>query len=133
MLSKQELTILIGKGIRMLRNQRGYSISEVSKKLEVPYQTYKRWEDGEVLPSLYNFFKICELFDVSPDDILYYGENNTGDHLGSLRKIKNFLITKPKTLELLASLIDELNNEKRLLTLLSRIISVIEEFYSDLR
>ncbi len=132
MLNKEILGKRIGDGIKQLRIYHRLSVKEVAEKLNVPYQTYKRWEDGDVLPSLYNFFKICEFFDVSPEEILFYGEKGVTENYSSLKKLEKFLINKPKTLKLLNNIIEKSNDKKNLLSFLSQLLGVLEEFYSEI-
>ncbi len=132
MITKKNLGKRIGRGIKQLRLHNGYSVRELAQKLEVPYQTYKRWEDGKVLPSLYNFFKICEFFNVSPEEILMFGEKGVPEHFEALKKIEFFLANKPKTLKLLNSIIDKSNNRKILLSFIGNLIGVLEELYSEI-
>ena len=131
MLTKEQFVKIIGKGISKLRYHNGYSIKEVSDKLGIPYQTYKRWENGEVLPTLYNFFKLCEFYNVSPEKVTDIGENGFIANAISLKKVEKFLLNKPKTLEVLLKIIENLDDDKTLLKLLSGFLSIMEEIYRE--
>lgn len=55
------------KELETLRKEYGYTQSEVAEKLGVTYQSYQAYERGIAAPSLKNFIRLAELYDVSLD------------------------------------------------------------------
>ena len=58
-------TIDIGNRLRNLRKQNGYTIEQLSIKLEVRIEIIQTWEDGLSLPSDKYAKKLSELYNVS--------------------------------------------------------------------
>ncbi len=56
--------------IKKLRLQYGYTQKYMAEKLEISYQSYQAYEYGKTLPSLENFIKLADLFDVSLDYLI---------------------------------------------------------------
>lgn len=56
--------------LRGLRKSYGYTLQDVADKLSITYQSYQAYERGIALPSLKNFVKLANLFDVSLDYLL---------------------------------------------------------------
>ncbi len=55
------------KIIKELRLQNEWSQDYVAKQLGITYQSYQAYEKGIGIPSLENFIKLADLFDVSLD------------------------------------------------------------------
>lgn len=55
------------KIIKELRLQNEWSQDYVAKQLGITYQSYQAYENGIGIPSLENFIKLADLFDVSLD------------------------------------------------------------------
>ena len=58
------------KNLKELRLQYGFTQKEVANKIGVKYQSYQNYERGLTLPTLINFVKLADLFDVSLDFLL---------------------------------------------------------------
>ena len=43
---------------------------QVAAKLLITYQSYQAYELGIALPTLENFIKLCDFFDMTPNDML---------------------------------------------------------------
>lgn len=63
-------TILIGKRIRELRQERGLTQSAFAEKLCVSFQAVSNWERGIAPPELENLIRIAAFFDILVDDLL---------------------------------------------------------------
>jgi len=57
----------IVKEMRLLGN---FTQKQVAERLEITTQSYQAYEAGITLPTLTNFIKLCEIFDVTPNDLL---------------------------------------------------------------
>jgi len=55
------------KQLRLIEN---LTQKEVASKLSIATQSYQAYEKGISLPTLTNFLKLCEIFDVTPNDLL---------------------------------------------------------------
>ncbi len=53
--------------LRELRNQYGYTQSEIANKLKVSGQKILNWENGIYEPKIYQLIQLADLFDVSVD------------------------------------------------------------------
>ena len=53
-----------------LRLANGYTQLDVAAKLRVTYQSYQAYERGIAVPTLQNFIKLADLYDVSLDYLI---------------------------------------------------------------
>lgn len=60
----------LAKNLKALREQYGYTLKEVAKILGITYQSYHAYERGLTLPTLQNFVKLANLYDVSLDELI---------------------------------------------------------------
>ena len=69
-------TVKTGQNLKKYRKRKGLKVKSVYKKLGLncPQAVYK-WERGDCLPRIDNFFAICYLYGVSPKDILCFYDN----------------------------------------------------------
>ncbi len=58
------------KILKELREKYGYTQKEVAEKLNITYQSYQAYERGVSVPSLANFFKLADIYDVALDDLI---------------------------------------------------------------
>lgn len=61
---------MISDTIRALREQAGYSQSELAKRLSVTRSSVNAWESGLSAPTAINIIELAKLFRVSADFIL---------------------------------------------------------------
>ena len=73
----------VGEKITLLRTSGKISQEALAEKLSVSRQAISSWEINQSLPSIDNILKLCELFDVSADELL------RGDSLRSVGKVRN--------------------------------------------
>ena len=60
----------IGEKIIHLRNLKGFSQEALAEKLYVSRQSVSKWEMDQALPQVDKILQLCELFDISADDLL---------------------------------------------------------------
>ena len=60
----------VGENIRNLRIDKGLSQDYIAELLGVSHQAVSRWENGLAAPSVDNIAELCELFDVSFEQLL---------------------------------------------------------------
>lgn len=60
----------IGANIHDLRAAHGYSQDQIAELLGVSHQAVSRWELGLAAPTVDNLVELCELFDVSLEQLL---------------------------------------------------------------
>jgi transcriptional regulator with XRE-family HTH domain len=58
------------KRLKELRIQYGYTQKYISERLGIVYQSYQAYEWGISLPTLENFIKLADLYDVSLDYLI---------------------------------------------------------------
>ena len=61
----------IGEKIAVLRNAAGMSQEALAEKLEVTRQAVSKWEMDQTQPQIENVIQLCELFNISTDELLY--------------------------------------------------------------
>ena len=61
----------ISDQIRNLRKQKGLSQEDLAASLNVSRQAVTKWENGISVPDIYHIEKICELFSIDMDILLY--------------------------------------------------------------
>ncbi len=64
-----------------LRKSNGYTQEQLADKLGVTRQAISRWEQGETTPDVTTLKKLCRLYDVSSDDLIF-GKTNEDTVLG---------------------------------------------------
>ena len=60
----------IGANIHRLRIQHGYSQGAIAELLGITHQALSRWELGLTAPTVDNLVELCDLFDVSLEQLL---------------------------------------------------------------
>ncbi len=60
----------IGQKIAMLRNTMNVSQEQLAEKINVSPQAVSKWEMGTAFPQLENVIQLCELFNISCDELL---------------------------------------------------------------
>ncbi len=61
----------IGEKITNLRNAAGLSQEALADKLQVSRQAVSKWEMDQTQPQIDNVLQLCELFNISTDELLY--------------------------------------------------------------
>ena len=64
-----------------LRKAAGLSQEEVADKLELTRQTVSKWETGQSSPDLDKVLPLCELYNITPDELLHEGGSEEADEL----------------------------------------------------
>ncbi len=60
----------LSKNLAEMRKIYGLTQTQVAEKLGITYQSYQAYERGVALPTLQNFVKLVDLFDVSLDFLI---------------------------------------------------------------
>ena len=60
----------ISKKIIDLRKRQNMTQEELANRLNVSRQTISKWENGTVLPDVYNLKELAKVFDISVDELL---------------------------------------------------------------
>jgi hypothetical protein len=72
---KHELLYDLGSTLRQLRMRKGFKSAEVfSYENDLNRTAYWRWENGENI-TMKNFFKLCDIHNLSPKDLFEILEN----------------------------------------------------------
>lgn len=66
--------------LSQLRNIKGVSARDMSLSLGQNPGYINNIESGKALPSMTNFFYICEYLEINPSDFLNFGMNNPKQH-----------------------------------------------------
>lgn len=60
----------LGEKIQFLRNKAHISQEQLAEKIEVSRQSVSKWEMDQALPQIDKVLQLCELFDISADELL---------------------------------------------------------------
>lgn len=69
---KEELQKKIGQRIIELRNQKGWSQSDLARACNKDRQSIERIENGKVAPSLYSLYEISKALEISMAKIVTF-------------------------------------------------------------
>lgn len=75
-----EQTMDVGKKIKQLRKEKGWSQAEFGKKIGVHPQYVSAWETGDKVPSAEALVKLSQILDVSTDYLLLDNVPREGTH-----------------------------------------------------
>ena len=53
-----------------LRKENNFTQRDVASKLNIAYQSYQAYERGVALPTLQNFIKLANLYEISLDELI---------------------------------------------------------------
>lgn len=59
-----------GKNIRKFRKEKKYSVKEISEYLGISFQSVYNWENGRSYITIDHFIELCNLLNVSYDDLI---------------------------------------------------------------
>lgn len=75
-MEKHELTEQIGKRIVHLREQRGWSQSDLARACLKDRQAIEKLEKGRVNPTIYSLFEVAKVLGIELKDLLDIKTNN---------------------------------------------------------
>lgn len=73
---EEVLSVKFEEKLIRLRKSRGISQEELAEQLNVSRQAVSRWEQGSTLPDIPNLRKLCDLFQVSADELIREEESD---------------------------------------------------------
>ena len=78
-----------GQNMKTFGKRKGLSVKDVTKALglQAPQSVYK-WERGDCLPRIDNFFALCCLYEVAPTDLCSFYDKEHADYFRNF-----FLVT----------------------------------------
>ena len=59
----------LGERIYQLRNERNLSQGDLADRLEVSRQSVSKWENNMAVPDLDKLIKLCDIFEISLDEL----------------------------------------------------------------
>lgn len=62
------------ENLAFLRKSKNLSQEEIADRLGVSRQAISKWENGQALPETANIMKLCEILEVTPNELLGYEE-----------------------------------------------------------
>lgn len=77
----------LGENLYNLRKKKNLSQEEVAERLNVTRQTVSKWETGDSKPDFDKIVPICELFDITSDELLsgeFLADNETKENIKDL-------------------------------------------------
>jgi transcriptional regulator with XRE-family HTH domain len=73
--------MILPERLTKLRKLAGLSQEEVADRLEVTRQTVSKWETGQSSPDLDKVLPLCNLYNVTPDELLHEGGSEEADEV----------------------------------------------------
>ena len=67
-------TELTGRRIKTLMEEKNIPIKELSEIMNISFQAVYRWQRGEALPTIYNFYILSQILGMPVDDMLVGSE-----------------------------------------------------------
>ncbi len=67
-------TELTGRRIKTLMEEKNIPIKELSEIMNISFQAVYRWQRGETLPTIYNFYILSQILGMPVDDMLVGSE-----------------------------------------------------------
>jgi transcriptional regulator with XRE-family HTH domain len=72
----------MGNWLRELRRRKLLTQKELAGAVGTSYQTVQRWESGESMPRPPALRKLCEVFGITPDELLAALDDPSGEAKG---------------------------------------------------
>ena len=79
-----------GEKLSAARKAKGFSQEELAAKIEVSRQAISKWETGSAQPETANILKLCEILEISPNELFGFDEKTQTPK--KEKSAKNFLI-----------------------------------------
>ena len=76
----------IGKFIKKLREEKSLSQYELAEAIPIGREAVSKWERGIALPDYPSLLRLCEIFNVTSNELLY-GEKINNDNKNSLNNV----------------------------------------------
>lgn len=108
---------LLGKNIQTLRNQKGWSVDILSKKLGKTPSTIRTYESGNASPTLKTLVKIINTFDINAHQLIFEDIESLDDVENKEQSKDQIIKAQRETIEAYKKLITALErqlNEKEL-------------------
>lgn len=77
---------MISHQIVKLRNEKKWSQTQLARAMNVHLTTVRKWEAGTSDPSAGSTLRLCELFNVTADYLLFGKDDTTSIYIGALSK-----------------------------------------------
>ena len=61
---------MLAENLKKARKNSGYSQDEVATKLSITRQSISKWENGRAYPDVISLKLLCDLYDISMDEII---------------------------------------------------------------
>ena len=95
----------VGEKINNIRKMAGMTQEELAEKMNVSRQTISKWEKGISSPDLESVIVLCDLFEISLDDLLKEGESVKEEKISLQDMIKINQRNQKQTILLISGLI----------------------------
>lgn len=66
----------IGRRIQELRKLTGMTQEQLAEKINISRQTLSKWETGATMPDVESIVRLCEIFQITPNDLLDINEKS---------------------------------------------------------
>lgn len=86
----------LGEKLFKLRKSKNLTQDEVAEKLEVTRQTISKWETNQSTPDFDKIVPLCNLYGITPNELLTGEENNENEEEVNWNEAKKHLFTRGK-------------------------------------
>ncbi|MCL1901693.1 MAG: helix-turn-helix domain-containing protein [Firmicutes bacterium] len=80
------MEITFNKNLKRIRGELNLQANEIAKKLNVAATTVSAWEKGKSYPDVLKLIKLCEILNVSLEQIIFGHEDSLLNGLSDLQK-----------------------------------------------
>lgn len=98
----------LSENLRKIRKENNLSQEQLAEKLNVSRQSVSKWESGQAYPEMDKVIQICQLFNISVDDLLNQDIKELNNNKIAKSNINNFiddvLVYVTKTIDLFSNL-----------------------------
>ena len=67
----ENLNEILASNLTMLRKHNNLTQIEIAAQLQYSDKTISKWETGEIIPSLENLIRLCDIYNVTLDEITH--------------------------------------------------------------
>ena len=89
----ENINKIIGENISKHRKQLDLTQLEFAERLNYSDKAVSKWERGESIPDVATLMKICEMFQISMNELCYKNDTKKSNIVLSNKKLKHFYIT----------------------------------------
>ncbi len=88
----KDIYMTLGETIRNKRKTKGYSQAQLADLLYVDRSIVSRWENNQLKPNIDQLSKLCDIFNVTLDELVEGSDNSVIENKESVNNLKEYVI-----------------------------------------